>query len=259
MGFILWSAATTISGLLHGFATLLVMRLILGIGESVAYPAYGKILAQHFPEHYRGTANAVISAAQASGPAFATFAGGIVINRFGWRPFFVFLGLASLLWLLPWFRWRPRETAGAVSQPKFREPLTGVLAVLKQRSAWGTSVGLFCGNYLLYILLTWLPFYLVQERHFSLSSTGKIAGAAFLLKAVGALSTGRISDLWISSGATPTVVRKAFLCGGLTLGGILLISAALVPTKTMHNLALGSELFVRHDRWAYLGSVTNAG
>src|ERR1700741_2347469 len=105
--------------------------------KSVAYPAYGKILAQHFPEHYRGTANAVISAAQASGPAFATFAGGIVINRFGWRPFFVFLGLASLLWLLPWFRWRPREAAGAVSQPKFDEPFAGVLAVLKQRSAWG--------------------------------------------------------------------------------------------------------------------------
>ena len=96
LGFFLWSMATTFSGLLHGFAVLLMMRLILGIGESVAYPAYGKILAQYFPEHYRGTANAVISAAQASGPAFATFAGGIVINRFGWRPFFVFLGLSVL-------------------------------------------------------------------------------------------------------------------------------------------------------------------
>ena len=241
MGFFLWSTATTISGLLHGFAALLVMRLILGIGESVAYPAYGKILAQHFPEHYRGTANAVISAAQASGPAFATFAGGIVINRFGWRPFFVFLGLASLLWLLPWFRWRPREAAGAVSQPKFREPLAGVLGVLKERSAWGTSVGAFSGNYLLYILLTWLPFYLMQERHFSLTSTGKIAGAAFLVKAVGAVSSGRISDFWISSGATPTLVRKTFLCGGLTLAGILLVLSALAPTKLCIVLLLAAS------------------
>ena len=241
MGFFLWSTATTISGLIHGFAALLVMRLILGIGESVAYPAYGKILAQHFPEHYRGTANAVISAAQASGLAFATFAGGIAINRFGWRPFFVVLGLVSLLWLLPWFSWRPRETAVAVPQPKRHEPFAGGLEVLKQRSAWGTCLGLFSVNYLLYILVTWLPFYLVQERHFSLTSTGKIAGAAFLLKAVGALSSGRISDLWISSGATPTLVRKAFLCGGLTLGGILLISAALVPTKLCVTLLLGAS------------------
>lgn len=241
MGFFVWSTATTISGLLHGFAALLVMRLILGIGESVAYPAYGKILAQHFPEHYRGSANAVISAAQASGPAFATFAGGIVINRFSWRPFFVFLGLASLLWLLPWFRWRPRDAAGAVSQRKFHQPLAGVLAVLKQRSAWGTCLGLFGANYLLYILLTWLPLYLVQERHFSLTSTGKIAGAAFLLKAVGALSSGRISDFWISSGATPTLVRKTFLCGGLTLAGILLVFSALAPTNLCIILLLAAS------------------
>ena len=241
MGFFLWSIATTISGLLHGFAALLMMRLILGIGESVAYPAYGKILAQHFPEHYRGTANAVISAAQASGPAFATFSGGIVINRFGWRPFFVFLGLASLLWLLPWFRWKPREAAGAATRPKFREPLAGVLAVLKQRSAWGTCLGLFSVNYLLYILVTWLPFYLAQERHFSITATGKIAGAAFLLKAVGALSSGRISDLWISSGATPTVVRKTFLCGGLTLAGISLVLSALAPTNLSIILLLATS------------------
>lgn len=243
IGFFLWSAATSMTGLLHGFAALLVMRLILGIGESVAYPSYGKLLAQHFPEHYRGTANAVISAAQASGPAFATFAGGIVIHRFGWRPFFIFLGLASLLWLLPWFRWSPREAAGLVSQPKSHEPLAGVVAVLKQRSAWGTSLGLFSVNYLLYILLTWLPFYLVQERHFSLTSTGKIAGAAFLLKAIGALSSGRISDLWISSGATPTLVRKTFLCGGLTLAGIFLVFSTLAPQNLCIVLLLAASFF----------------
>ena len=145
-----------------------------------------------------------------------------------------------MLWLLPWFRWRPREAASAVSQPKFHEPLA-VLAVLKQRSAWGTCLGAFSGNYLLYILLTWLPFYLVQERHFSLTSTGKIAGAAFIMKAGGALSSGRISDLWISSGATPTLVRKTFLCAGLTLAGISLVLSALVPTNLCIILLLAAS------------------
>src|SRR5690348_1470130 len=36
IGFLLWSAATGITGCLHGFAALLIVRLILGIGESVA-------------------------------------------------------------------------------------------------------------------------------------------------------------------------------------------------------------------------------
>jgi len=95
-GFFLWSIATTVTGFVHGFGALLVMRLLLGIGESVAYPAYGNIFARHFPEHYRGIANGVIGASQASGPAFATYAGGMCIGKFGWRLFFIFLGLGSL-------------------------------------------------------------------------------------------------------------------------------------------------------------------
>jgi MFS family permease len=79
-GFFLWSLATTFTGFVHGFAALLVMRLVLGIGESVAYPAYGNIFARHFPEHYRGIANGVIGASQACGPAFATYAGGMIIG-----------------------------------------------------------------------------------------------------------------------------------------------------------------------------------
>src|SRR5665647_2305820 len=44
VGFLLWSAATAATGLAHGFAMLFVLRLVLGIGESVAYPCYSKIL-----------------------------------------------------------------------------------------------------------------------------------------------------------------------------------------------------------------------
>jgi MFS transporter, ACS family, D-galactonate transporter len=46
IGFFLWSAATSATGFLHGFTALLVARLILGMGESVAYPAYSKILTK---------------------------------------------------------------------------------------------------------------------------------------------------------------------------------------------------------------------
>src|ERR1700747_3138180 len=47
-GFLVWSLATAGTSLVRGYAMLLVMRLILGIGESVAFPSYSKIFAQHF-------------------------------------------------------------------------------------------------------------------------------------------------------------------------------------------------------------------
>src|ERR1035441_1562171 len=83
VGFFLWSAATATTGLIHGFGVLLVLRLLLGIAESVAYPCYSKILAAHFLEHQRGLANALIDAGTKVGPALGTLVGGILMARFG--------------------------------------------------------------------------------------------------------------------------------------------------------------------------------
>src|SRR4029077_665078 len=59
-GFAVWSLATAGTGLVNGFVTLFVMRLLLGMGESVAFPASSKILAQNLPECDRGFANGLI-------------------------------------------------------------------------------------------------------------------------------------------------------------------------------------------------------
>src|SRR6267142_2465269 len=190
---------------------LLLARLALGAGESVSYPACSTILSRYFPEHKRGFANASIVAGMALGPALGTLAGGILMSRFGWRPVFLVVGLTSLLWLLPWLRWMPKGHRDSPSQSGLSAP--GILQILEQRSAWGTCVGLFCMNYLMYFLLTWLPFYLMHERHFSLAAMAKIAGLAYFLMAVAATSAGWASDRSIDSGRTPTLVRKTFMVG----------------------------------------------
>jgi ACS family D-galactonate transporter-like MFS transporter len=216
-GFFIWTIATATTGVVHGFQMLLVMRLILGAGESVAFPSYSKILAKHFPEALRGRANSFISAGIAGGPAFGIFFGAMLIGRYGWRPFFIGLGLISLFWLPPWKMWMPKGPGLDVSSTA-RAP--SLLEILKQRSAWGTFFGLFAYNYLSYFLLTWLPSYLVHERHFSMQKMGGIGGGAYLILAISALVSGWISDFWIASGGTPTRVRKTFTALGLALGSI---------------------------------------
>jgi ACS family D-galactonate transporter-like MFS transporter len=219
-GFFLWSAATTVTGALHGFVFLLAARLVLGIGESVSFPACSKILARHFPEEKRGFANSVMVFGFATGPAFSMFLGGMAMARFGWRPFFVVVGLVSLLWLGPWLVWRPRvEVAHAERQ--FAIPRTQ--EILRHRSAWGTFAGLFCVNYLSYFLLTWMPFFLVHERHFSLAQMAKIAGSCYLAAALVALYCGRLSDRLIVKGISPTVVRKGFTGAGMACAAVVLM------------------------------------
>ena len=92
LGFAIWSGATAITGAMHAFASLLFVRLILGVGEAVAYPSYCKILARDYGETHRGLGNGAIAAGQTSGPAVGTLVGGILMARFGWRPFFIALG-----------------------------------------------------------------------------------------------------------------------------------------------------------------------
>jgi MFS transporter, ACS family, D-galactonate transporter len=213
IGFFLWSAATGITGLVHGFTSLLVVRLVLGVGESVAYPAYSKIMAKYFPASQRASANSVIASGLACGPAFGMLAGGMLMSRFGWRSFFVVLSLVSLLWLLPWFRWMPRGSGLAPLGQAYGQPTA--LQILKKRSAWGSFLGLFCNAYSLYFLIAWLPFYLVRERHFSMDAMAKIGGAVFLTQAVSSIACGRLGDRWIAAGATRTRVHMTFMTVGI--------------------------------------------
>src|SRR5208283_619473 len=108
-GFFLWSMATAATGFIHGFAMLFVLRLLLGMGETVAYPSYNKIIALNFSEGHRGAANSMLSAGILVGPGFGILFGGLLMARYGWRPFFIVLGLISLLWIVPWVRWMPEK------------------------------------------------------------------------------------------------------------------------------------------------------
>ena len=217
-GFFLWSAATGLTGLVQGFGVLIALRLLLGFGESVAYPCYSKILAAHFLEHQRGLANALIDAGTKCGPALGTLAGGLLMARFGWRVFFVVLGLGSLLWLPFWIKWMPRAAARTKTEGAEAPPMR---EILRRRASWATFAGHFCGNYFWYFLLTWLPFYLVRERHFSMEAMASLGSAAYVATALATTVAGWMCDRSIAAGATANI-RKRCTAWGLGLATIIL-------------------------------------
>jgi MFS transporter, ACS family, D-galactonate transporter len=220
-GFFVWSAATAVTGLLHGFAALLTIRVILGLGESVAFPSYSKILGSHFQEHHRGFANSVLMSGLALGPALGVLVGGTAVERFGWRPFFIALGLLGFLWLPLWWAWRPPRPATCA---RVAEGTAGYLDILRHRSAWGTCIGQSAINYYLYFLVTWLPFYLNRGRHLPLQEVGKQAALVFLMSAIATAATGKLGDRWIQAGASPTSVRKGLMViGNIGIGVVLLL------------------------------------
>jgi len=215
--FFVWSAATAATGLAHGFATLFALRLLLGVGEAACWPSYNKIIGLNFNEENRGVANAATASGFLAGPSFGILFGGLLMARFGWRPYFLVLGLVGMLWIPPWLRWMPEKHQAA---PAESTGAPNLLQFLRMRPAWGTCLGLFCSNYINYFLVTWLPYFLVRERHFSMNEMSKIGGIAYFLAAAASMLSGWLADRWIAAGGSPSLARKAFTGGGISLSGI---------------------------------------
>jgi ACS family D-galactonate transporter-like MFS transporter len=218
-GLFVWSVATVLTGVLSGIPMLFAARLLVGAGESVAYPCYSRIFASAIPSGRRGIANAMLDAASKLGPALGTLAGGALLASVGWRMFFIALGCLSLLWLLPWLQFLKVAPSGAVAESK-TGPTT--VEIVAKRSAWGAFLGHFCGNYFWFFLLTWLPTYLVNERGLAMSRMVNVTTLAYLAMAGSTICAGWISDRWIASGATPTRVRKTVVCAGLACATVIL-------------------------------------
>jgi MFS transporter, ACS family, D-galactonate transporter len=243
-GFFLWSIATAATGFAEGFAMLLTFRLLLGVGESVAFPAVSKILARHVPETHRGIANGITTFGMKLGPALGSLGGGLLMAAYGWRAVFIGVGLGSLLWIPAWRKWMPRNSPETPIVSSIRFP--GFLAMLAHRSFWGASAGHFCGNYVLYFLVTWLPSYLHRERNLSVQQMSKIAAAYYATEAIFALATGWFTDAWIRRGASPTIVRKSAMGIGHVTAAIGLIVCAFGGPHTyliaLFVIALGSGM-----------------
>jgi cyanate permease len=154
--------------------------------------------------------------------------------RYGWRSFFVVLGLGSLLWLPLWFRWMPRGHDYASIE---RIPVPRIADILRQRSAWASFGGHFSGNYFWYFLLTWLPFYLVRERHFSMQVMASLGSLAYLVSACASATAGWICDRAISAGAPALPVRKRCVAGGLAFATIV-IGVTLISDQTASIILL---------------------
>lgn len=239
MGVALWSVATFASGLAGGFFGLLLLRLLLGIGESATYPCNAKILASNLPPEKLGAANGTLGIGQALGPAVGTFGGGLLIAGFGWRPVFLLFGLASALWLIPWLR--TTRTTAAWDRPTQTMPT--LRAILARREVWGAGLGHFAFNYGFYFVITWLPLYLVKARGFTITEMSIVGGLLYLIYAVSVQASGLIADARVAKGADNSRVRRTLMnLAHVGMAACMLLCAIAPPILSLGAL-LAAGLF----------------
>ena len=227
VGLFIWALATTAMGFISSLAMLVGLRVLLGVGEGVAFPSASAVIARHVAPERRGIANSVVNSSLAFGPAIGTFAGGLILAASGWRHVFLTFGLITFLWLLPWL---------LLSKPHWRaaEPAEGrvtMTEVVSEPVTWLIGIGHFFNTYGFFFLLAWLPLFLVKSRGFSILETTKLATALYIVQGVTALATGWWSDRLIAAGRDEGRVRKAFMAIGLAGVAIAIVGAGLSVSR----------------------------
>jgi MFS family permease len=232
LGILIWSASTLLMGFVAGFTSLFVLRVMLGVGESLAFPGSSKIISEQVPPERRGIANAAVAMGIALGPAVGTLAGGLMVASWGWRMMFVVFGALTLIWLAPW-----QQTVRAIAEPPRQRPTARVPVgrLIGKWPLWSLSIVHSLGNYCFYFLLAWLPLFLTKSRGFSITEMTLLATLGYAVQGACAFLYGHLSDWWTRSGRSEAACRR-----GMMVASQALAAAAILGLAFAHSaLSIG--------------------
>jgi ACS family D-galactonate transporter-like MFS transporter len=238
--FALWSLTCGFTGFAASLGVMLLLRVLLGIGESVYLPGGIKMISILFPAKDRGLASGLMNCGTRAGLAFGAPLIASLVVAFGWKRAFFILGFSSLLWLVPWMTTFPSGAntatggnAGA-GWPKWGRVDRNLLAVSLSNIGYG---------YYFYLLVTWLPTYLVKARHLTLKEAGACAVIPYLTFALGEPIGGWIADRLVASGWDEALSRKVVITAAYG-ASLLLIPAGLVEGTASSVALLGGASLV---------------
>jgi MFS family permease len=234
-GFAFWSIASAMTGFAQGAASLIFLRLALGVGQSVAFPASASAVSRSFRDRERGLVTAGYLSGVRIGQAIVGAIGAAMIARFGYQGFFLITGVVALVWLVPWLAFWSRvhrsplhPDAAHASRVSFS--FTDAVMLLRHRTVLGIFLGYFAYDYVWFVYVTWLPSYLVIGRKFSTAEMGFYSSVPYLIMMVVILISGALSDAVIRSGRAERTVRKWFIAIGM-LVACLIVPAAFVEDR----------------------------
>jgi MFS family permease len=242
--FAVWSLACGLTGFAGTLAALIALRIALGIGEAVYLPGGMKIVSLMFEPRDHGLASGLVNCGTRAGLAMGAPLIAWLVVGFGWQNAFFMVGFVSLAWLVPWLLVFP---GGAASRGAAlgAGPTTGSAPRFGQfdRNLFALCLGQICYSYYWYLLVTWLPDYLVESRHMALRKAGAYAVVPYLVfticEPLGGWFADRLVRLgWSELRARKTVITVAFLTS------LLLLPAGLMANDVSAILLLGGASMV---------------
>ncbi len=218
--FALWSLTCGLTGFANSLAVMVVLRVLLGIGESIYLPGGMKLVSVIFTPKDRGLASGLVNCGTRAGLAFGAPLIAALVIGYGWHNAFFILGFTSLLWLLPWVYFFPK---GATTATHASGSAAWSLAKV-DRNLLGMSLAHIGYGYYFYLMVTWWPSYLVKVRHMSLQEGAGYLVVPYLTFTLGEPLGGWIADQMVARGMDEIFSRKLIVSVSY-LSALLLVPA----------------------------------
>jgi len=241
--FTIWSLAQALTGVAGSLTTLLLFRILLGVGESIYLPGGTKIVSLLFSPRDRGLPSGLFDFGTRTGLVLEGILVPWLLVHFGWNRTFLILGFTALFWIVPWLRVFPRRLQAADTNAASPDlGLRSAARSLLDRNLLGICLGFFCFDYYWYVLVTWLPDYLVTVRQFSIVQAGFYASLAFLTFGIAEPVGGWIADTLIRHGWDETATRKGIVTVAFSMGVFLIAAMRAYHTGMAIWLLMGASL-----------------
>lgn len=218
ISFLVWSLVSAATAMATSVTQLFSLRFLLGAGEAVCTPAALRWIRLHFAEKERGFAVGLYMSGTKIGPAVGTPIAAWLVTVYGWQPMFLILGLGCLVWLIPWLLLvKERPVDVKAESVKANASPVSFARIMASPVIWGTIIGTFCYMYFVYFCMTWMPAYLKEARHLSLTGSSIYTGFSFGGMAIVAAAAGWAADRLVAKGRNPVTVRKSFTIAGFVM------------------------------------------
>jgi sugar phosphate permease len=233
-------ALAALTGVLRVFWMLAVDRFLLGIAESIIFPALLLLLTRWFTRSDRSRANVLLMLGNPVTVLWMSAITGFLIERFGWQRTFILEGAPSIAWAIIWMlfvrdhpteaRWLPREEAEQITVlltadqrelPESAHETTQTLrAALLRKDVVVLSIQYFCWSFGIYGFILWLPTIVREGASLNMGRAGLMSAAPYLLAIAAELIAGHLSDR--------AQRRRPYVWPPLLIAGIALMGSFLL-------------------------------
>jgi MFS family permease len=237
---LIWAGATVLMGLSTGLVSMLVARVLLGLGEGATFPTATRAMSNWTATNRRGFAQGITHAFSRIGNAVTPPVVTWLMVALSWRGSFIVLGLLSLIWAIVWgwyFRDNPRDHAKITSTeidilPAYvgvkETPAVPWIPLIKRMLP--VTLVYFCYGWTLWLFLTWIPQYFLHNYHMNLKNSAVFASGVFFAGVLGDSLGGYLTD-WLLTRTQSRTKARSYMVVVCNLAAL----ASLLPILFVHD------------------------